>query len=1176
MKIQNMFVDDINRKINGVIKVDQVDETTERELNEYVITRELKKHFITFFNYYDDAFDTPTDDIGVWISGFFGSGKSHFLKMLSYILENRTINGVKTVERFRKKFADDPATFMLIDRATKAETETILFNIDIEGFSNKDNTAVLKVFAKMFYNHLGFLGEDLKCAKLEQFIAKQGKTAEFRRVFEEKNGAPWVETRDSFGFFEDDVVETLMEVLGMSETAARNWFNGNETAEISIAQLVSEIKDYVYSKPDNFRLLFMVDEVGQYVGTDTNLLLNLQSLVEKVGSECGGKVWIICTGQEAIDEIIKVRMDEFSRIQARFKTRLSLSSSAVDEVIQKRLLTKTPEAKTVLTDVYDRNDYVLKNLFSFTDSVLDIKGYGGSEEFVVNYPFVPYQFILIQKIFSEIRKHGAAGKHYSGAERSMLDGFQIVAKSIEDKDEHAIAPLYPFYDSVHSFLDGSIRRVIERCQKAADNHDGIEDYDVKVLKLLYLIRYIDDVKSNLDNIVILMADDIRTDKIELRGKVQKSLDRLKSQNYIDRRGDAYVFLTDEEQDIAREISNTTVDTAKIVERIGQMIFGDIYTQKKYRYGKYDFPFDEMVDDTSVGATTGGMVLRFMTVAADPDETQELRLMTDSKGKAIVVLADTPYFESLENAMKIRKYVKQRNINQLAKSVQDIIRDQQDEAGKYEASAKEDLEKAITGAEFFVDGEHIEITSGTPASKIDQALQYLVAHVYSELDLITKNADTDADVFDILRGANPQIEGTEDNRDAAAKVEEYLEVQHMKKLPTSMDDIQTRYQGIPYGWKEIDIAAVVALLIYQQKVTIKYGGTTIHADNPKLPDMLRKKSERGKTMISKKQSPSAQKMKAAKDILREYFDVMDVPDDEEGLVKFIVDKFTVQKTHYEELKSRYEGHNYPDKVKVSTAIQLMDDVLSQQKDNIALVERLVDDEDKLFDSKEDLQPVEGFFKTQVSVFDAAVKLELDMKDDLSYLQKDEESNNALNQIRLITVVSGGDSRVYKRIPELNGLMDKVRAGHNTLLEAKRDELLEIVRQCLEEIRASAVGEGDFRNILSSTDNYYSQMKEKIQTTKKLVVLDGFKVQLWSYKDETLERIAAIKKPKPVTPPVQPGGVHEPPAHKKNIKDVYRQQFPAKTLETPEDVDAYVERLKTYLTSLLKDCDGLKLK
>lgn len=1170
MRIQDMFVDDINRKINGVIKVDQEDTTTEQELNEYVITRELKRHFITFFNYYDDAFDTPTADIGVWISGFFGSGKSHFLKMLSYILENRTINGIPTVERFRKKFADDPATFMLIDKATKAPTETILFNIDIEGFSNKDNTAVLKVFAKMFYNHLGFLGEDLKVAKLEQFVAKQGKTEEFRRVFEEKNGAPWVETRESFGFFEDDVVETLEEVLGMSETAARNWFNGTETAEISIAQLVSEIKDYVNSKPKNFRLLFMVDEVGQYVGTDTNLLLNLQSLVEKVGSECGGKVWIVCTGQEAIDEIIKVRMDEFSRIQARFKTRLSLSSSAVDEVIQKRLLTKKPEAKTVLRDLYDRNDYVLKNLFSFTDSVLDIKGYSGAEEFVVNYPFVPYQFILIQKIFSEIRKHGAAGKHYSGAERSMLDGFQIVAKSIEDKDEHAIAPLYPFYDSVHSFLDGSIRRVIERCQKAADNHDGIENYDVKVLKLLYLIRYIDDVKTNLDNIVILMADDIRTDKIELKQTVQKSLDRLKSQNYIDRRGDTYIFLTDEEQDIARDIANTTVDTAKIVERIGNMIFGDIYTQKKYRYGKYDFPFDEMVDSTSIGAVTGGMTLRFLTVAADVTDKQELRLMTESKGAAIVVLADTPYYESLENAMKIRKYVKQRNVNQLAKSVQDIIRDQQDEAGKYETSAKEELEKAIAGAEFYVDGEHIEIKSGTPVSKIDQALEYLVAHVYSELDLITKNAETDADIIEILRGTNPQMAGMEDNRDAAAKVEEYLEMQSMKKLPTSMDDIQTRYQKIPYGWKEIDIAAVVALLIYQQKVTIKYGGAQIRPDNPKLPDMLRKKTERGKAMISMKQSASAQKMKAAKEIMREYFDIMDVPDDQDALVKLILEKFTEQKAHYEELNQKYEGHKYPDHDKVRAAIKLMDDVLSQQKDDIALIDRLVADETDLFDSKEDMQPVEAFFKNQVTVFDAAVKMESDLRNDLPYIQKDEETNTALNQIRKITMVNGSNPAVYKQIPELNTLMDKVRAGHNKLLEAKRAELLEIVRQCLAEIHQAGGEGGEFKNAIEKADNYFTQMKSQIATTRTIVLLDGMTTQMWNYKDDTVAAIESAKKPKHPVKPVQP---NQP---KKHIKNCYRQAiFKQATLESEADVNDYVERMRSYLNALLKDCDGIKL-
>lgn len=814
MVIKTMFQDDINRKINGVVKVDQsVDDILVQELDEYVITKELKKHFITFFNNYENSFHEKTADIGVWISGFFGSGKSHFLKMLSYLLSNQEVLGEKTVERFRKKFADDPETFRLIDAATKEKTDTILFNIDIEGSINKDKTAVLRVFAKMFYNYLGFYGENLKVAKLEQFIEKQGKTTAFRHAFEEKNGQSWLESRDAFAFFEDDVVDSIMEVLGMSETAARNWFSGSENIETSIAQLVSEMKEYVDGKPSEFRLLFMIDEVGQYVGGDTDLLMNLQSLVEKIGSECNGQIWVVCTGQEAIDEIIKARENEFSRIQARFKTRMSLSSSSADEVIQKRILKKKPEIIPQLEQVYEANDSVLRNLFSFTDSILDIKGYSGAKEFAKNFPFVPYQFIIMQKVFAEIRKHGNSGKHLSGGERSMLSGFQEAAQKIQEKDEYALAPFYLFYDTVHTFLDSSIRRVIERCEKAADNGDGIEVQDVDVLKLLYLIRYVDDIPANLDNIIILMADDIRLDKITMRESVRNSLNRLMGQNYIGRAGDTYNFLTDEEQDIQKEIKNTPVDTASIVERIAQMVFGDIYQTKKYRYGKYDFPFDQMVDGISVGVMTGGMRLRLLTVATDTTEKQELRLMTESAGQAIVVLADTPYYESLEIAMKIRKYVKQRNVVQLPKSVQEIIRDQQDEAGKYEASATSELRKAIEGADFYVDGEHIELKGGDAKRKFDQALEYLVAHVYSELDLITKNVESDADIMAILSGEEQMLPGTEPNRDAAARVEEYLEMQYRKNLPTSMADIQSRYQAIPYGWKEIDIAAVVARLIF---------------------------------------------------------------------------------------------------------------------------------------------------------------------------------------------------------------------------------------------------------------------------------------------------------------------------------------------------------------------------
>ncbi len=1180
MTIQNMFHDDINRKVNGVIKVDQSStDVIEQEVREYVITKELKKHFITFFNNYVDAFTVPTADIGVWISGFFGSGKSHFLKMLSYILENKDVNGTKTVDLFRDKFADDPATFMLVDRATRGQTETILFNIDIEGSVNKDKTAVLRVFAKMFYNHLGFYGTDLKVVKLEQYIEQCGKTDEFRRVFEQKKGKPWIEQRKAFTFNGKVIIPTLMEVLGLSEEDARNWFNDKSAADFSIAQLVEDIKVYVNTKPRDFRLLFMIDEAGQYVGTDTDMLLNLQSLTEKIGSECGGKVWVMCTGQEAIDEIIKVRADEFSRIQARFKTRLSLTSSSVDEVIQKRILRKKDTVTPQLEALYDANAAVLRNLFSFTDSVLDIKGFSGPQEFAVNYPFVPYQFIVMQKVFGEIRKHGNAGKHLSSGERSMLSGFQEAAQKVQQCDCYTIVPFFHFYDTVHTFLDSSIRHVIERCQKAADENLGIEQQDVDVLKLLYLIRYVDDIKSTLDNIVILMADDIRTDKIVLREAVRKSLDRLLGQNYIGRSGDAYNFLTDEEQDIQREIRSTPVDTASIVEKIGQLVYGDIYPTKKYRYNnKYDFAYDQMVDGYLCGSPTGGMKLRVLTVATDAIEKSEARMMSVSARQAVIVLDDTPYYESLENAMKIRKYVKQRNVAQLPKSMQDIIHVQQEQANAYDTAAMTALRSAIENAEYYVDGEHLTLKGGDAKSRIDQCLEYLVGHVYSDLDLITNNMETDEELSLILTGAGQQqIGGLEPNRDAAAKVEEYLEMQAVKKLPTSMMDIQTRYQAIPYGWREIDVAAVVALLIHDQKVTVKYAGTTIQPSDPKLLSMLRKKSEIGKTIVSKRQSVTSANMKAARALLRDYLDVMDVPEDEDGLVSFIVNSLENKKTTYNNLSARYDARKYPDKPIVTRAIDLLTGILAQQKDNIALISELIRKQDDLLDSKEDMQKVESFFKSQVQVFDAACKMLDDLHNELDYLSHEEEANNALNRIRLLVIVQI-DKFNYKCIPELNSLMATVREGHGRLLDAKKNELREYVRQCRSAIVTAANGESSCKDTLSRADTFYTQKLERIDELQSLALLDGLVPPMIQYKDDTVTKIDAMLRPAPVPPTPQPAPGPAPAPKPKKIIKAYNRQivFPAKRIETRAELDTYMQQIRKQLEKLMENCDGIELK
>jgi hypothetical protein len=422
----------------------------------------------------------------------------------------------------------------------------------------------------------------------------------------------------------------------------------------------------------------MIDEVGQYIGSDSSLMLNLQTIVEEIGTKCGGRVWVMVTSQEAIDSITKISGDDFSKIQGRFNTRISLSSSSVDEVIKKRILAKTENAENMLKLSYEKNSAVLKNLFTFNGAVLDLKGYSGEGEFVESYPFVPYQFRLVQDVFTQVRRHGNAGKHIANGERSMLSGFQEAAQVIQDKDENALVPFALFYDTLNTFLESSIRRVIDRCQSAADSGTAlIEQYDVSILKLLYLIRYVDDIKSNVDNITTLMVDDIRADKIVMRRQVQEALDRLLSQNYIARNGDTYAFLTDDEQDIARDISRIEVDSAMIVQSIAHTIYGDIYPSKKFRYSdKSDFSYDQIVDDTVVGQLTGAMRMRFVTVASDLYESgdQMLILKSQTNNEAIVLLSDTyPYFEELEKAMKIRKYSKMRNTSDLPENIRNIIK-----------------------------------------------------------------------------------------------------------------------------------------------------------------------------------------------------------------------------------------------------------------------------------------------------------------------------------------------------------------------------------------------------------------------------------------------------------------------------------------------------------------------
>src|SRR5690606_20225316 len=159
---------------------------------------------------------------------------------------------------------------------------------------------------------------------------------------------------------------------------------------------------------------------------------------ENLGTVCGGRAWVIVTSQEDIDAVIgEVRAskaNDFSKIQGRFKTRLSLSSGNVDEVIQRRILAIAPSASDELRGIYMVNEYSLRHQLSLTNTGRTFNAFTDEVILAAVYPYCHYQFQLVQRIFESLRKHGATGLHLARGERSLLDAFQKAEQAVGDRE----------------------------------------------------------------------------------------------------------------------------------------------------------------------------------------------------------------------------------------------------------------------------------------------------------------------------------------------------------------------------------------------------------------------------------------------------------------------------------------------------------------------------------------------------------------------------------------------------------------------------------------------------------------------------------------------------------------------------------------------------------------------
>jgi hypothetical protein len=379
------------------------------------------------------------------------------------------------------------------------------------------------------------------------------------------------------------------------------------------------------------------------------------------------------------------------------------------------------------------------------------------------------------------------------------------------------------------------------------------------------------------------------------------------------------------------------------------------------------------------------------------------------------------------------------------------------------------------------------------------LSGLVESVYAKLGYVKHNFDSDAELLQILSNQNKQMTMGSNmavyNPEAVDEVEQFLSLQGVKMLPTSMGDIQRRFSAIPYGWREIDIAAVVCTLIALQKVTLQYSGSMIQPTDKHIPDYLRRRTEIDKTIVSRRVAISDTLLKKSREFLKEYFNTMDLPADEDGLIAYVLDSFAEERDILQKmLDTDYASGNYPDKTVVENGVKLCNDLLLQKKDNIALLTKMTAMADDFLDLAEDMADVYAFFKNQKQVFDSAAALYSAMNAEREYLQMEKEAVQSLYEIQKILQAS----KPYKLISNLPNLIHTVQQAYQSLMNLKREEVFAELSAALEEIRQTA--KANQQDVVDMATKAFGDKSDAANAAKNLTALDAMKIQIANLRQQ----------------------------------------------------------------------------
>jgi hypothetical protein len=512
--IKDLFATDIERNIEEVIKVDQTDEQLVRaELAEYVATDSIRSHFRTILERYAETPNKPHEGIGVWVSGFFGSGKSSFAKYLGLALENRVLAGDGAGDLLAARIGDDAITVLLKTIGEHIPTHAVIFDVSVDRGIRSGNQTITEIMYRLFLQSLGY-ARDLDLSELEITLEQQGRLDAFKAKYAEIYEKDWDAEKGLIAIAMQQASRVMHELDPQTFITADSWRDSvKNRADITPGLLAERCKELMSRRKPGESLVFVIDEVGQFVARDVQKMLDLQAVVQSLGRVGRGTMWLVVTSQEKLNELVGGLDDsrvELARLMDRFPQPLQvhLEPSDISEVTSKRVLAKNADAQTELRELFSQHRGRLTDATKLTADIRLPEL--SNESFVDLYPLLPYQVDLIINVVSGLRTAGGASKHVGGANRTIIKLAQqlLIHPDVDLADQRVgmLARIDQVYDLVSGNIPSEIRGKIDGIRTAVEHPLG-----QPVAQAICLLQYVQSIHRTPENIAATLQASVDGD-----------------------------------------------------------------------------------------------------------------------------------------------------------------------------------------------------------------------------------------------------------------------------------------------------------------------------------------------------------------------------------------------------------------------------------------------------------------------------------------------------------------------------------------------------------------------------------------------------------------------------------------------------------------------------------------